>query len=156
MFNGSTKSCLEIIQAVGNGQTGTVTVSFGTTGNLDTVGFVNVLQLSPGATVKATGTNPASQTSSTTALATLPTPVATSEIAIVGLDGNSGNDTITPPSGMTPITPLSGFSNPESNSTIGNAGGNLAMYFNSTAQASATFTLSPTAVDWGTVALQVG
>jgi hypothetical protein len=74
----------------------------------------------------------------------------------VGLDGNNGADTITPPTGMTAITPLSGFSNPESNSTIGFAGGTMGMYFNPVAQATANFALNPTAVDWGTVALQVG
>jgi hypothetical protein len=156
LFSGSTKSCIEVIPVTGNGQTGTVTVSF-SGGNSDNVGFVNVIELSPGATIKGTaGLNPAAQTSSTSATATLPAPVANSEVAIVGLDGNSGNDTITPPSGMTAVTPLTGFSNPESNSTIGFAGGNLGMYFAPAAQATSNFTLSPTAVDWGTIAFQVG
>jgi trimeric autotransporter adhesin len=155
VFNGNTKSCVEVVQAIGNGQTGNVTVSF-SGGSADSVGFVNVLELSPGSTVKAVGTNPASQTVSTSPLATLGTTGGLSEIAIVGLDGNSGNDTITAPGGMSALTPLSGLTNPESSSTIGNAGGNLGMYFAPTAQASATFTLSPTAVDWGTIALGIG
>ena len=61
-----------------------------------------------------------------------------------------------PPAGMSVLTPLSGFTNPESNGTIGNNGGNLGMFFAPTAQASATFTLSPLAVDWGTIALGIG
>jgi trimeric autotransporter adhesin len=155
VFNGSTKSCVEVVQATGNGQTGAVSVSFGG-GSADTVGLVNVLELSPGATVKSVGINPASQTSSTSPLATLGTTTGLSEIALVGLDGNQGNDTITAPTGMSALTPLSGFTNPESSSAIGVAGGDLGMYFTPTAQASATFSLSPTAVDWGTVALGIG
>jgi trimeric autotransporter adhesin len=155
VFNGNTKSCVEVVQAVGNGQIGTVSVSFGG-GSADSIGFVDLLELSPGVTVKATGTNPASQTVSTSALATLGTTSGLSEIAFVGLDGNQGNDSITPPAGMSVLTPLSGFTNPESNGTIGNNGGNLGMFFAPTAQASATFTLSPLAVDWGTIALGIG
>jgi hypothetical protein len=132
-----------------------VSVSF-SGGSADSVGFVNVLQLSPGASVKAVGTNPGAQTSSTSPLATLPATTGLSEIGIVGLDGNQGNDSITPPAGMSALTPLSGFSNPEANSTNGNNGGNLGMYFSPAAQGSSTFSLSPTAVDWGTVALGIG
>jgi trimeric autotransporter adhesin len=155
VFSGSTKSCVEVVQATGNGQTGPVSVSF-SGGSADSVGFVNVLELSPGASVKNVGQNPAAQTSSRTALASLGTTSGLSEIALVGLDGNGGSDTITPPAGISPLTPLTGYTNPESSSSIGVAGGNLGMYFAPIAQASSTFTLNPTAVDWGTIALGIG
>jgi hypothetical protein len=154
VFSGNTKSCVEVVQAVGNGQTGPVSVTF-SGGSADSVGFIDVVQLSAGATVKATGVNPSTQTQSTTPLATLPT-TGSAELAIVGLDGNQGNDTIAPPTGVSALAPATGSSNPESNSTIGNAGGNLGVYFTQTAQSQLNFTLSPTAVDWGTVALGIG
>jgi hypothetical protein len=52
--------------------------------------------------------------------------------------------------------PTGGFKNPQSDPTVGVAGGTLGLYFASTAQASSTFGLSPNQVDWGTVALGAG
>jgi hypothetical protein len=74
------------------------------------------------------------------------TSPAYAEIVFVGLKGNSGNDTITPPVGMTAFGTYQSAS----------FGGDVGMYFDPTAQSSAAFTLSPNAVNWGTIAVQVG
>ncbi len=112
----------------------------------ETLDFVDVLQLSSGATVQATNGNPASgsDVSSTTATALLTSPNF-SEIAFVGLAGHSGIDTITPPSGMS----IQGTY--QSDTT-----GDLGMYYDPAAQGTSNFTLNSTAVNWGTVAVEFG
>lgn len=139
--SGSTKDILVVVQAVGNGSPGGP-VTF--TSN-STVKFLDVVLLSSGSSVQASKGNPSSDTSSTTALATLTSPTNT-ELVFVGLNGNSGADTITAPSGFGLLGTYQS----------GSFGGDVGMYFSSTAQASASFTLSPTSVDWGTIALQIG
>ena len=138
--SGSSKDYVIAIQATGNGSTHAVAVT-----NTGTLEFVDVLQLSSGTTVKATKSGPSSDTSSTTATATLTSPID-SEIVFVGLNGNSGSDTISPPAGMSALGSYQSAS----------FGGDVGMYFDSTAQSTANFTLSPSGVNWGTIAVEVG
>jgi hypothetical protein len=143
---GSNKAYIFFIQATGNGGNGPVTV---TLGNNETLVFVDVLQLSSGASVISTGQQPATPTSSTTALATLSSPgTGHAEVVFVGLDGNSGADTISPPSGMAAVGTYQ-------KGTSSNAA-DLGMYYASVAQASSSFTLSPSAVNWGTISIEIG
>jgi hypothetical protein len=149
------KSCIEVVQETGNGTSTPVTVTLGSNEN---VAFVDVLQLSPGAKVQGTpaGNATGATTTGTTATAAFSSaPAATNaEVAVVGLTGNTGSDTITAPSGFTPLGTY------QHSSTISGgtpaAGGDLGMYFNPAAQTTANFTLSPLAVNWGTIAIQIG
>jgi hypothetical protein len=152
---GNTKSCIEVVQETGNNTSAPVTVTLGSGEN---VAFVDVLQLSGTTKVQGTpsGSTTGATTTATTATAafTSTPPASNAEIALVGLTGNSGSDTITPPSGMTQIGTY------QHSSTISGGtpamGGDLGMYFNPVAQTSASFALSPLAVNWGTIAIQIG
>jgi large repetitive protein len=139
--SGNTKDCLEIIQAVGNGNTGTVTVSDASNGNAV---WGDVLQLSSGETVH--GTPQINGGTGTTATASLTTP-SLSEIALVAMNDTTGTATITAPSGM---TELGSYQH-----TDGSIDADLGMYYNPTAQASAAFTLSASHL-WATIAAIVG
>jgi hypothetical protein len=129
-----------------------------TLGSNEDVGFVDVVQLSSGAKVQGTpsGSTGGDQTAATTATAGFGSAPAANyaELALVGLTGNSGNDTIAPPSGFAQL------GNYQHSSTISGGtptlGGDLGMYFNPSAQLSANFALSPLAVNWGTIAIQIG
>ena len=140
--SGSTKEYLVLIEATGRDVPHPVTVTTN-----ETLDFVDVLQLSTGATVQATNGNPASgsDVSSTTATALLTSPNF-SEIAFVGLAGHSGIDTITPPSGMS----IQGTYQSDITGDLGY------VLFDPAAQGTANFTLNSTAVNWGTVAVEFG
>src|SRR5205814_1182750 len=66
---GSNKSCIELIEAIGNGNTGTVTVNVGSGYS---VGWADLLQLPSGATVHGTPNVINATSSAATALLTSP------------------------------------------------------------------------------------
>jgi hypothetical protein len=142
------------VQETGNGASAPVKVTLGHT---EDVAFVDVLKLS-GGTVQGTpngNTTGSTTVSSTATAAFLTAPASThAEIALVGLTGNAGNDSITAPAGMTQL----GNYQQSSILTGGTPAldGNLGMYFNPVAQTSTDFALKSLAVNWGTIAIQIG
>lgn len=151
---GNFKSCIEVVQVAGNGASGPITVALGSGEN---VAFVDVLQILNG---KVQGTPNANSAGSTTASLTATAgfttapPTTNAELAIVGLTGNTGSDTISAPAGFT------GLGTYQHSTAIGGGtpapGGDLGLYFNPTAQLSSNFALNPLAVNWGTIAVQIG
>jgi hypothetical protein len=147
---GSSKDCLEVFTAVGTSTSGAVTTT-GATGQ--NIGFVNVVQLSPGAKVQnASGLAGATGTASP-ATATLTNPPSTlGEIVPVAVADGNGQTTI---SVQTPASGMNLLGAAQHNSTVGAA---LSLFFDSAAQGNASFPLNPTAPinGWATFAVEVG
>lgn len=143
----NTKDCVEVIEATGNGSTGTVTVNGNGAGN---VIFATVVHITNG-TVKSTAPLPGSDGASSPATATLGTSPASWVVPVAVTDGN-GATTISAPSGMT----LLGNALTWKSGTT--AGADLSVYFGQGVSGGQSFALNPTAPanGWATLSAQVG
>jgi hypothetical protein len=147
---GTSKDCLEVLTATGTSTSGVVTVT-GASGQ--NIGFVNVVQLSAGATVKNGLSFPAGQGASSPATAALTSPPSTlGELVPVAVADGNGQTTI---SVQTPASGMNLLGAAQQNATVQ---ADMSVYFDSTAQSSASFVLNPTVPlnGWATFAIEVG
>lgn len=137
---GTIKDCVELIQATGNGTSGTVTVN----GNGGNVVFAEVIRI----TGSVLGTPAVQQGMVSPATAAI--SAAGNWIVPVAVTDGSGTSSITPPSGWSLL------GNPMQSTTTG---ADLWVYFNtSTAAGSASFGLTPNTPSngWATIAAHIG
>ncbi|HEY9304968.1 MAG TPA: hypothetical protein VIO95_11825 [Mycobacterium sp.] len=147
---GSSKDCIELFTATGSSTSGTVTVTGQTNQN---IGFVNVVLLSPGAKIQNAGSIGTSHGATSPATASLTNPSSSfGEVVPVGVADGNGATTITV---QTPTSGMSLLGTAQQSSTVG---ADLSVYFDSTAQSSASFALNPTVPlnGWATFAIEVG
>lgn len=147
---GTSKDCLQVFTATGSTTSGAVKVT-GASGQ--SIGFVNVVQLSAGAKVENGPTFPPGTGSSSPATAALTNPPSTSgELVPVAVADGNGQTTI---SVEAPASGMSLLGSAQQSTTVKAV---MSVYFDSTAQSSASFLLNPTAPlnGWATYAIEVG
>jgi hypothetical protein len=139
-----------VFTATGTSTSGAVTVT-GASGQ--NIGFINVVQLSPGANVQNGPAFPAGQGSSSPATASLTSPPSTfGELVPVAVADGNGQTSI---SVQTPATGMNLLGAAQQSGTVG---ADMSVYFDSTGQSSASFALNPTALlnGWAAFAIEVG
>ena len=147
---GTSKDCLEVFAATGTSTSAAITVT-GASGQ--TIGFVNVVKLSPGATLKNAPNFPTLAGSTSPATATLSSPSSSlGEIVPVAVADGNGQTSI---SAQTPSSGMNLLGTAQQNGAVG---ADMSVFFDSTAQATASFTLNPTNPinGWATFAIEVG
>jgi hypothetical protein len=145
---GGTKDCLQVFDTTATATTGTINVAAGSSGQV--IGFVNVVQLSPGAAVQ-THTGKSGTTSPATAPLSSPS-ASYGELVPVAVDDGNGQTTIAAQ------TPSSGMNRLGAAQQDGTVGADMSVYFDSTPQSTSSFTLNPTSPlgGWATFAIQFG
>lgn len=143
---GGTTGYLWIYEAKGSGTAlGTVTADFAK-GNGAT--FFQVIQLASGVSVNQSTSNVGAGSTPSVGTWTTTPPSGDSELVLIGAQPEES--TLTPPAGQAWSGALT--------SLLSGAGGGVTIgtFYTSTAQASSTFTLSGSATEWGTIALDLG